>query len=516
MNQLSLIQPLPAGVTNDRTAPLVQPRPNALASSTSVAKLNGQVYTPDVLAAQIVASIPMRDEARWLDPSCGDGVFLEAALTRAAQEGRRIHLEGWDVDASAIEAARLRINACLRRLDVEQEVTLAHRDALCASHHRFDVVVGNPPYLESKRMPDELKAHIRSVCPKAGSGAFDLYGAFIERALSLLTKSGTLAFIVPNRLLVASWADPLRRWLLSTGRLSAVDLSRSKVFGDEAAVYPIVFRVDLGLQNEWCVLEADGQLTFSLDSPWLLERLDGLLPLPRPGIPGRMLQRVLETRLPSIDDHIDVRWAVSFHRAGLRDQYTFENSCGSFAKPFLGGGRFSGNREVEPYSIKWAGWWIDYDEERARRDGNPFPPAELFVEPKVIIPQNVRRPRAAMDCEGYILKDTLLLARVKDHTVANHWLPWLVHVINSDVFFVLYEQLYGGTRKGGDFIHLLGRYLRTFPLPAPPDFTASVHLHDSILETGVGRREAEELVRSAYQVTDEEAAWIDAQTLHPT
>ena len=73
-------------------------------------------------------------------------------------------------------------------------------------------------------------------------------------------------------------------------------------------------------------------------------------------------------------------------------------------------------------------------------------------------------------------------------------------VLQSDVFHVLYAQLFAGTRKGGGYLHFLGSYLATVPIPAPPG---------GPLE-GLDVAAAEQAVRDAYRVSAEERAWLDA------
>jgi hypothetical protein len=481
-------------------SPLAQGRDNVVGRATSVGKLNGRVYTPAALAEGIVAALPLRSGARVLDPSCGDGAFLAAVADRAAREGMSVHVEGWDVDADALVAARARLPGAV----------LVRRDGLARTADRFDLVVGNPPYLEAKRMPDALKAQVRAAAPVAAAGAFDLYGAFVEVAAGLVVDGGTVALIVPNRILVTGYAEALRAVLLDEGALEVTDLSTTDAFGAAAAVYPIVLRWTRGGRG-YRVRGADG-VVFDADPDDL--RGLGVLPLPSPGVPARLLARVLGAGLPRLRERYAVRWAVSFHRAGLRDRYVSDARPDSpHARRFLGGGRWAGNAEVAPYRIAWAGAWIDHDEARARADRNALPPIALFEGPKVVVCQNARRARAALDTTGLVLKDTFLAVRTPGDDLVR--LAWLVLVLQSDVLHVVYEQLFGGTRKGGGWLHFLGRYLDVLPIPEPPADVDVLALHARLVDGGdlFAAAEAEAVVRRAYGVTAEEGSWLDAAGL---
>ncbi len=67
----------------------------------------------------------------------------------------------------------------------------------------FDVVVGNPPYVDIKQLPSELVRHFLATYATA-ENRINLYALFIERAFSMLKPDGGFSFIVPNSLLVNS------------------------------------------------------------------------------------------------------------------------------------------------------------------------------------------------------------------------------------------------------------------------------------------------------------------------
>src|SRR5258706_7733980 len=138
-----------------------------------------------------------------------------------------------------------------------------------------------------------------------------------------------------------------------------------------------------------------------------------IFPMPRDPIARRLLVRLLEgLSRGRVADVLEIRWTVSFHTAGVRDRFVLARRPKSrHARPFLGGMRFAGNSEVQRYRLNWSGTWIDYDEKRARADGNPLPPPGLFRHPNLVICQNALRLRAAVDRRAHALKDTFLVGR---------------------------------------------------------------------------------------------------------
>ena len=69
-------------------------------------------------------------------------------------------------------------------------------------------------------------------------GGFDIFVPFMELGIQILRDHGMLAYITPNKLLSAKYAETLRTYLDSHAQLrSLADLSGVPVFG--AAVYPV-------------------------------------------------------------------------------------------------------------------------------------------------------------------------------------------------------------------------------------------------------------------------------------
>src|SRR5919198_946824 len=81
-------------------------------------KLRGGYYTPPDLAAWLCAwAIRTRDD-RVLEPSCGDGTFLEAAAhrfidLRARAASLATQITGIEIDADEAGRARRRLKAAL-------------------------------------------------------------------------------------------------------------------------------------------------------------------------------------------------------------------------------------------------------------------------------------------------------------------------------------------------------------------------------------------------------------------
>jgi type I restriction-modification system DNA methylase subunit len=123
----------------------------------------------------------------------------------------------------------------------------------------FDAVIGNPPYVDSKTIPEDEREyfhdgkHGRALPFPAAYKKTDLYALFVELGVRLLKPGGRLSFIIPNRFLYMPYATKLRELLLDTCVIEEiVDLSNVRVFPHQS-VWNIIIVVrkepDPGLRH---------------------------------------------------------------------------------------------------------------------------------------------------------------------------------------------------------------------------------------------------------------------------
>ena len=98
----------------------------------------------------------------------------------------------------------------------------------------FDVIIGNPPYVSANNMIYEDRVYFNKKSTYTTlSGKWDLYIAFIERALLLLRNNGRQCFIVPYGLLNQPFGQKLRKFILDNFTIDSIaDLHNYKVFQD--------------------------------------------------------------------------------------------------------------------------------------------------------------------------------------------------------------------------------------------------------------------------------------------
>lgn len=170
-------------------------------------KRRGAYYTPAalvdavvdaVITPQFVADRPGR-ALSVVDPACGDGRFLVAARERIEQLGGRCTLYGVDVDEHTVDL--LRTTSC--------GIEVVHADALARQwpNGRYDVVIGNPPFLSQL-----AERTTRGGSSNRGGGPYaDAAVEFLALAAELVDPDGgRIAFVLPQSLLASRDAAAIR------------------------------------------------------------------------------------------------------------------------------------------------------------------------------------------------------------------------------------------------------------------------------------------------------------------
>ena len=236
----------------------------------------GQVYTPRYLVDFVLhlsgydATQPIESSV-LIDPSCGGGIFLEAAVALLAarltslgvslnvEAGRQRllrlvtqNLYGVDNDLHACELTRRAVCDAVRRVApgmlpegffranvLEDDYLLTGQMERFVPFGGVHFIVGNPPYVQTTRLESDVKDAYRSRFTTA-KGRLDLYTLFIERSLPLLASGGKLAFITPDKFFASLSSALLRQLLVKHGSPVTIARFKSHRIFEDAATVPCV------------------------------------------------------------------------------------------------------------------------------------------------------------------------------------------------------------------------------------------------------------------------------------
>ncbi len=231
----------------------------------------GAVFTKPEVTSLILDLVGYAPDAerlanrRLLEPSCGDGAFL-AEIIRRLISSERLHctevdwndddladaVTACDLNSGFVALARRQVADLLQaggcppaRAVVLSERWIRHADFLLTSWpSSYDFVVGNPPYVRIEELPPRVLARYRELYPTCTDRA-DLYVAFFENGLRLLSPTGALAYICANRFAKNLYGRSLRQLIAREFHVRYyLNLEHTQPFATDVSAYPCITVID--------------------------------------------------------------------------------------------------------------------------------------------------------------------------------------------------------------------------------------------------------------------------------
>ena len=177
-----------------------------LIASATKEKLRGGFYTPEPIAKFILEwAINGGKDYDILEPSCGDGAFLKLLKNKKYNSVTGIEYD----DEEAAKSERININ----NLSIINEDFHIYCNE---TTRKFDLVIGNPPYIRYQYFSKEQQFEAQRIFYKAGLKYTKLMNAWVSFVVGsslLLKKEGKIGFVLPAEILQVSYAKGLRNFL---------------------------------------------------------------------------------------------------------------------------------------------------------------------------------------------------------------------------------------------------------------------------------------------------------------
>ena len=338
----------------------------------------------------------------------------------------------------------------------------------------FDVVIGNPPYIDSELMSKE-QPYSRVYCSrnyKAASGNWDIFCVFIEKAIMLCKAKGLSSMIVPNKLGSADYASWARSVLTLENQLISIrDYSRVPVF--PVSVYPIIYLVQKrkALQNSsvnYERMEMGKANKLILSESKCLE-YDKYFKEPRYPwnifsdnfIQDKLFER-MKTRFPSLGAVAKVLGAATVSEA-----YEIKPLIQELRKESKTYLKIINSGTIDRYRILWGEKAIRYLGFSTLRpvvsdsdiDKLPYKRKEQSKTPKIIVAGMTKSLECVLDPEGLYLagKSTSIILSKND-------LLYILALLNSKLINRYFLAVFGGNRLQGGYLRIGPPQLRAIPI----------------------------------------------------
>jgi type I restriction-modification system DNA methylase subunit len=457
-------------------------------------KEQGIYYTPTYIVDFIVKNTLgelLKDKKinvekiRILDPACGSGSFLIKAFDilneywmEKDKTYDQLHLDytgtgefyskkmgilqnnifGVDLDKQAVEIAQL--NLLLRITEKGQRLPLLQQNIKCGNsliddpliagdkafkweeefkqimdEGGFDVVIGNPPYVEARQIEQEYVDFYRGNFKSAGNRV-NTFPMFIEKSINLLKDGGFLGMIVHKNSIRSNDYIKLRQFVLDKCKILKIMPLGAGVF--EGVTGEMVILI---LQKNNNIKERQKNIVIHGGKDSILKQ-NSYQKLPQKifyEIPGNRFNVYLNEKKIKILEKIKMGSIglkeIAYTKQGIivgdEEKYIKKTKESEKDKPVLRG------RNISRYNVKYNNEYLFYvpGTKVLKRGKTP----DLFEKSEKILTQHVSgRIIAALDCDKYYTLQTINLIFSKGK-ISN---KYILALLNSRLVNFYYDSYF--------------------------------------------------------------------------
>lgn len=452
-----------------------------------------------------------------LDPACGSGAFLNAALQFLMAEHKLIdemeakvtgstiefqsvensilenNLYGVDINEESVEIAQLAL--WLRTAKPRRKLNSLNENIKCGNSlisdpaiagekafnwqeqfpkvfekGGFDVVIGNPPYVRPHYLKDETKQHLWKTFQTYEKKA-DLYVCFMEKALQLVKPKGFASFIVSDGWLRLDSFEEIRKYVLQkTNVLQIVDFTKD-VF-ESATVKTCIFVFQEGATDNnilhAAVIDEKSDLNniifHSIPQKAFNATYKNVFDLSIDET-SLLLKNKMQANSQPLGTLFDLAFGV---KTGDDDRFlTFDPSISSDCKKLVRGA------DINRWTISFKGEYVIYQPEQMRLHRITARPgtAERFEQPKVLVRDTGGGLMATYDDSAYYVKDVII---IEHEEKSKDLLRALAALLNSKLLRWYYETSF-------PTLHVQRDELASLPIPSLENAYELAPLTDTML-----------------------------------
>lgn len=327
----------------------------------------------------------------------------------------------------------------------------------------FDVVIGNPPYVQIKQIPEEDKPYYIKHF-KFATGRFNLFYFFIEITEKFTRKNGVTSYIVPDRLLLNTQCYDLRSWLLNQQTIIELDSFDESVF--ESAVVDSIIIFYKNIKNEKGEVLAKANVSVNdinyserikIPISYFSNSPNKQFDLNYSQGKSNLIEKIREAS-KSLGDISDTRDGII--QSKIPDVLFLTSKENKFCKKLLFG------KDINRFQLEYNNNWVNYQPEEMmkvemKRNGGGLRlrTKDIFEREKILTRQTADEIIGTLDSENYYYSNTLHGTAVTDNKFD---VRYVLALLNSKVLNYYYKAT---TSEGGKvFAQVKIEILRQLPI----------------------------------------------------
>ena len=443
-----------------------------------------------------------------LDPACGSGAFLTAALTQLKTEHRRVfdflhainndsmmfeeysdnsilenNLYGVDINEESVEITKLSL--WLHTAQKDRKLTTLNGKIKCGNSliddpsvagekafkweeefpevfggnsrgkggenkHGFDVIIGNPPYVNMNNIKDENSKSFYKKNYKTMKEMCDLYSLFTERTKFLLRKNGLLGFIFSNSWLGIKSFLTFREFLAKDVKVTRLVELPEKVFVDATVKTCICFYTNLkpsendSIEICKCENELFYSKGFNLTYSEILKSENFTF----------SFEKSIE--LTKVKSHLlkNIMKSTCGIKTANDDKFISQEKKDEDSYLFLRGRNLQKWLKPENETLEYI--WYKPELMKENINARPRSLENFYVDEKILIKEIGQEINATLDTDKYLCNDTV---NVIYELKFPYSMKFILTLLNSKLINVWFKQKYPSG------LHIKINQLETIPIP---------------------------------------------------
>jgi len=430
-----------------------------------------------------------------LDPACGSGAFLNAALKQLKIEHTLIdyyrakiygdtmifqfvendilekNIFGVDINDESVEIAKLSL--WLHTAQKNRKLTTLNNNIKCGNsliddsevagekafnwqkefpevfeNGGFDVVIGNPPYVNMANIQNENERKFYQNNYKTVKNKCDLYSIFTEKAKNLLKQNGLFGFIFPNSWLGTESFSLLREFLAREVKVSKMVELPEKVFVDATVKTMLCFyeKKTPTEKDEIEIYKCDNEIFTSKGFTLPYKQI---MTNPNTSFSFEKVIKLDKVKTVELKDIVSFSLGI---KTSDDKRFIFNEKKDDDCFLILRGRNI--RRWGKPVNNEYI--WYKPELITQKAGGRPRIKENFTVDKKIVLQDIATEINATLDNEKYLCNDTI---NIIFETEYNYSMEYLLVLLNSKLVNFWFKKVYPSG------LHIKINQLETIPVP---------------------------------------------------